>query len=79
VIGDGAILLPNCAVLGPLTVGRDAVVSANAFVDRDVPAGGVAYTRRAELAGPPEGGETAAERAVRGERIGATKLPENGV
>ena len=40
-IEDGAILYAGAVVLGPVTVGANAVVAANAVVTRDVPAGSV--------------------------------------
>lgn len=38
-IGDNAIISMNAAVLGPITVGKDARIAANAVVTKDVPEG----------------------------------------
>ncbi|MDQ1033733.1 serine O-acetyltransferase [Streptomyces sp. V3I8] len=39
VVGRGVILGTNATVLGPVTVGDDAVIGAQALVNKDVPAG----------------------------------------
>jgi serine O-acetyltransferase len=39
VIGDRVYLAPGCKVFGPVTLGDDVWVGANAVVNRDVPAG----------------------------------------
>lgn len=39
VIEDDCVLCCNCAILGGVTVGAGSMVSANAFVSRDVPPG----------------------------------------
>lgn len=36
-IGDRVSLMPNCSVVGGITIGDDVLVAANAFVNRDVP------------------------------------------
>jgi serine O-acetyltransferase len=38
-VGDRAILFSGCHVLGPIKVGNDCIVGANAYLDRDLPAG----------------------------------------
>lgn len=40
-VSDGAIISMNAAVLGPITVGRNAKIAANAVVTKDVPEGAV--------------------------------------
>lgn len=40
-IEDGAVLYANVVVIGPLTIGREAIIGASAVVLKDVPAGGV--------------------------------------
>jgi serine O-acetyltransferase len=38
-IGDGAILLTQSIVVGPITVGENALIGARTWVDKDVPSG----------------------------------------
>jgi serine O-acetyltransferase len=40
-LGDGVWVFPGAVIVGAVTVGDDAAVSANSLVVRDVPAGGV--------------------------------------
>ncbi|MCR5415207.1 MAG: hypothetical protein K6E79_00240 [Pseudobutyrivibrio sp.] len=40
-IEDGVDIGAGAAVIGPITVGKNAVIGANAVVCHDVPAGGV--------------------------------------
>ncbi|MFG2619015.1 serine O-acetyltransferase EpsC [Streptomyces sp. NPDC048507] len=39
VVGRGVVLGTNATVLGPVTIGEDAVIGAQALVNKDVPAG----------------------------------------
>jgi serine O-acetyltransferase len=40
-LGDGVWVFPGAVIVGDVTVGNDAAVSANSLVVRDVPSGGV--------------------------------------
>jgi serine O-acetyltransferase len=41
-IEDGVLLGAGCAVLGPITIGRNSIIGANAVVTRDLAAGALA-------------------------------------
>ena len=58
-IGDDVYLGPGAKVFGPITIGDGARIGANAVVDRDVPAGAVAYMPRATIRTDVSGGESA--------------------
>jgi len=42
VIEDDVIIYPNSVLVGSITIGTGAIIGANSFVNRDVPAGAVA-------------------------------------
>lgn len=42
IVGDGVIIYPNSVLIGSITIGAGAVIGANSFVNRDIPAGAVA-------------------------------------
>lgn len=50
-IGDGATLYAGAAIIGPIRVGRNAVVGANAVVLHDVPDGAVVVGAPARIVG----------------------------
>ncbi len=45
VIGEGAFIGSNTALVAPVTVGKDALVGAGSTITKDVPAGGAAIAR----------------------------------
>jgi serine O-acetyltransferase len=49
VIGDRVTIYAGAVVAGPVTVGDDAVIGANAVVTRDVPAGGTIVAPKPQL------------------------------
>ena len=51
-IGDGVVIGAGAQVLGPITVGRDARIGANAVVLKDVPPGATMVGIPARAAGP---------------------------
>lgn len=38
-VGDNVVVHPNCVIAGGVFIGDNAIIGANTFVDRDVPAG----------------------------------------
>ena len=48
-IGNGVIIGATAVVLGPITIGDNAKIGANAVVTKDVPAGAVVIGPRAEI------------------------------
>jgi serine acetyltransferase len=50
-IGDGVSVYPYSAVLGPYTVGHNAVIGLGVTLDEDVPPGGLKTKRHLKLAG----------------------------
>lgn len=46
VIGDRVTVRTGAVVVGPISIGDDCVITANAVVSRDMPAGHVAYAPR---------------------------------
>ncbi len=57
-LGDGVIVGSGAQVLGPITVGRDARVGANAVVTKDVPNGATVVGIPGRVVQPREAGET---------------------
>ena len=53
-VGDGVVVGAGAQVLGPITVGRDARIGANAVVLKDVPPGATMVGIPARPAGPTE-------------------------
>ena len=53
-VGDGVVVGAGAQVLGPITVGRDARIGANAVVLKDVPPGATMVGIPARAAGPTE-------------------------
>lgn len=53
-IGNRVVLMTGCVVVGAVTIGDGAVITANAVVNRDVPPGGRAYAPRTVILGPAE-------------------------
>ena len=53
-LGDGVVIGAGAQVLGPITVGRDARIGANAVVLKDVPPGATMVGIPARAAGPTE-------------------------
>ena len=51
-VGDGVVMGAGAQVLGPITVGRDARIGANAVVLKDVPPGATMVGIPARVAGP---------------------------
>ena len=51
-LGDGVVIGAGAQVLGPITVGRDARIGANAVVLKDVPTGATMVGIPARAAGP---------------------------
>ena len=51
-LGDGVVIGAGAQVLGPITVGRDARIGANAVVLKDVPPGATMVGIPARAAGP---------------------------
>ncbi len=51
-VGDGVVMGAGAQVLGPITVGRDARIGANAVVLKDVPPGATMVGIPARAAGP---------------------------
>ena len=51
-VGDGVVIGAGAQVLGPITVGRDARIGANAVVVKDVPPGATMVGIPARIAGP---------------------------
>lgn len=51
-IHRGVSLGAGAVVVGPIDVGQDALIGANAVVTRDVPAGGKVLAPRSEVSGP---------------------------
>ncbi|MEM9596423.1 MAG: serine O-acetyltransferase [Acidobacteriota bacterium] len=51
-LGDRVVIGAGAKVLGAVEIGDDALVGPNAFVTRDVPAGGKALAPYAEIRGP---------------------------
>ena len=51
-VGDGVVVGAGAQVLGPITVGRDARIGANAVVLKDVPPGATMVGIPARAAGP---------------------------
>lgn len=49
VLGDDVWIGPNAVVVGPATIGRGGRIAANAFVDFDVPAGGLVAAPKATV------------------------------
>ncbi|MEQ8229636.1 MAG: serine O-acetyltransferase [Rhodospirillales bacterium] len=53
-VGDGVIIGCGAAILGPITVGKEARVGANAVVTRDIPAGVTAVGNPAQVVLPKD-------------------------
>jgi serine acetyltransferase len=53
-VGSGARICAGAAVVGPINVGNDVVVGANAVVTRDVPDGATVRAPRSEIRAHPE-------------------------
>jgi serine O-acetyltransferase len=74
ILGDGVLVFPGAVIVGDVTVGDDAFVSANSLVVRDVPPGGVVLGVPARLvsrrSGPSPG--DAREMVEDGERNAAS-------
>jgi serine O-acetyltransferase len=49
VIGDRVKIYPGAKVLGPISIGDDVVIGANALVVQDVPAGSVVKTTPSQI------------------------------
>ena len=60
-VGDGVVVGAGAQVLGPITVGRDARIGANAVVLKDVPPGATMVGIPARAAGPTEAKQEASQ------------------
>jgi serine acetyltransferase len=48
-IGDRVTIYPNCVIVGPRTIGSDAIIGAGSIVTKDIPAGAVAFGNPARV------------------------------